>query len=62
MFFKDGADTADPVELSLAGEEGEEDSKRRALELFDSGLLDHLEAGTFKNLSKIHRYPVLSYL
>lgn len=56
MFFKDGADTADPVELSLAGEEGEEDSKRRALELFDSGLLDHLEAGTFKSLSKIHRY------
>ncbi len=56
MFFKDGADTADPVELSLAGEEGEEDSKRRALELFESGLLDHLETGTFKSLSKIHRH------
>lgn len=56
MFFKDGSDTADPVELSLAGEEGEAVSKRRALELFESGLLDHLEAGTFKSLSEIHRH------
>lgn len=56
MFFKDGSDTADQVELSLAGEEGEAVSKRRALELFESGLLDHLEAGTFKSLSEIHRH------
>ncbi len=33
----------------------EEVSKRRALELFSSGLLDQLEVGTFRGLAEIHR-------
>lgn len=31
-------------------------SKRKALELFETGLLDSLEAGTFASLAKIHEY------
>ena len=31
-------------------------SKRKALELFEKGLLDCFEAGTFESLSKIHEY------
>lgn len=31
-------------------------SKRRALELFDLGLLDGFEVGTFAGLAQIHRY------
>lgn len=31
-------------------------SKKKALALFETGLLDTLEAGTFDSLSKIHRY------
>ena len=31
-------------------------SKARALELFESGLLDTFEVGTFKGLSSIHKY------
>jgi len=31
-------------------------SKARALELFENGLLDTFEVGTFKGLSQIHRY------
>lgn len=38
----------------LAREE-ERISKKKALELFESGCLDTLSAGTFKTLSKIHR-------
>ena len=30
-------------------------SKKRALELFESGMLDNLEAGTFKTLQAIHK-------
>lgn len=39
----------------LAREE-ERISKRRALELFEDGVLDRLEAGTFSSLAEIHRY------
>lgn len=39
----------------LAREE-ERLSKRRALELFDLGLLDSFEAGTFAGLAQIHAY------
>lgn len=39
----------------LAREE-EKLSKRKALQLFESGYLDTLEAGTFYALSEIHRY------
>ncbi len=31
-------------------------SKKKALELFELGLLNSLEAGTFNSLSKIHKY------
>lgn len=31
-------------------------SKKKALELFEFGLLDELEAGTFKTLAQIHKY------
>lgn len=34
----------------------EEISKRKALELFEKGLLDTFEVGTFKGLSDIHKY------
>ena len=39
----------------LAREE-ERISKKKAVELFESGLLDMLSAGTFKALSEIHRF------
>ena len=39
----------------LAREE-ERISKKRALELFENGLLDQMEAGTFDTLKKIHYY------
>lgn len=42
-------------EVELAREE-ERLTKRRALELFDRGLLDVFEAGTFAGLAKIHGY------
>ena len=39
----------------LAREE-EKISKKKAMELFESGYLDTLNAGTFDALSKIHKY------
>lgn len=39
----------------LAREE-ERRSKQRALELFELGLLDEFEVGTFRGLAQIHRY------
>ena len=39
----------------LAREE-ERISKKRALELFENGSLDQMEAGTFETLKKIHHY------
>ncbi len=39
----------------LAREE-ERISKKRALELFESGILDRLEAGKFSSLKEIHKY------
>lgn len=39
----------------LAREE-ERISKKKALELFESGLLDRLEAGSFESLRQIHRF------
>jgi len=41
--------------LTLAKEE-EKISKKKALELFESGKLDKLKAGTFKALAFIHEY------
>lgn len=43
----------DSVELAKAEERI---SKKRAIELFESGYLNNLEAGTFKSLSQIHKY------
>ena len=42
-------------ESELAREE-ERISKKKALELFETRLLDDLEAGTFESLAKIHEY------
>lgn len=42
-------------EIELAREE-ERLTKRRALELFEDGLLGTFEVGTFEGLSQIHRY------
>ena len=39
----------------LAREE-ERISKKKALELFESGMLDKLEAGTFASLQAIHKH------
>jgi cell filamentation protein len=41
--------------IDLAREE-ESISKKKALEIFDSGMLDNLEAGTFSALKAIHKY------
>ena len=41
--------------FELAREE-EKISKKKAIELFESGFLDTLEAGTFSALQKIHYY------
>ena len=43
----------DSAELARAEERI---SKTKALELFDTGLLDTFEVGTFDGLSHIHRY------
>ncbi|WP_251159125.1 protein adenylyltransferase Fic [Caniella muris] len=42
-------------DLELAKQE-ERLTKQRALELFETGLLDTLEPGTFASLAKIHKY------
>lgn len=41
--------------VDLAREE-EKISKKKAIELFENGLLDKLEAGTFSTLKEIHQY------
>lgn len=43
----------DSVELA---KEEERISKRKAVELFESGILDGLEPGTFQSLVEIHKY------
>ena len=43
----------DSVELAKAEEKI---SKKRAIELFESGYLNHLKPGTFKSLAEIHKY------
>lgn len=43
----------DSVELAKVEEKI---SKKRAIELFESGYLDSLEAGTFHSLAEIHKY------
>lgn len=43
----------DPAELARVEEKL---SKKKALDLFETGALDLLEAGTFETLAKIHKY------
>ena len=44
------------TEFSALAKEEERISKKKALELFERGILDSLEAGKFDSLSKIHKY------
>ena len=44
---------ADSAELAR---QEEKISKKKALELFEKGLLDSFEPGTFETLAKIHKY------
>jgi len=44
------------LESAELAREEEKISKKKALELFESGKLDSLEAGKFESLSKIHKY------
>lgn len=51
--LKNKLNITDPLELARAEERL---SKTRALSLFEDGVLDIIEVGTFKGLSDIHRY------
>ena len=53
MALKNKLGITDSFELAR---EEEKISKKKAIELFESGLLDTLEAGTFSALQKIHYY------
>ena len=44
------------TESAELAKEEERISKTKALELFEKGILDSLEAGKFSSLSKIHKY------
>lgn len=53
MVLENKLNITDSAELARVEEKI---SKTKALELFESGLLDTFEVGTFKGLSDIHRY------
>ena len=53
MALKDKLGITDSAELAR---EEERISKARALELFEKGLLDTFEVGTFRGLAQIHKY------
>lgn len=53
MILQNKLGITDPAELARVEEKI---SKRKALEMFESGYLDSLEAGTCKTLAEIHRY------
>ena len=53
MILENKLGITDSVELAKAEEKI---SKKRAIELFESGYLNNLEAGTFKSLAEIHKY------
>ena len=53
MVSENKLDIEDSAELAR---EEERVSKKKALELFESGLLDSYQAGTFKTLAQIHKY------
>ncbi|MDO4439481.1 MAG: Fic/DOC family protein [Eubacteriales bacterium] len=53
MILENKLGITDSVELAKAEEKI---SKKRAIELFESGYLNNLEPGTFQSLSEIHKY------
>ena len=53
MVLENKSGLTNPVDLTCAEERI---SKKKALELFDSGTLDKLEAGKFSALKAIHKY------
>ena len=53
MVLENKSGLTNPVDLTCAEERI---SKKKALELFDSGTLDKLEAGKFSALKTIHKY------
>lgn len=53
MTIQNKLDISDSTELARIEEKM---SKIKAIELFESGNLDSMEAGTFATLSKIHKY------
>ena len=53
MVLKNKLEIIDSVELARAEEKI---SKKKAVELFQSGYLDKLEAGKYDTLAKIHKY------
>lgn len=53
MALKNKLGISDSAELAR---EEERISKKKAMELFEKGLLDQFEVGTFEGLAKIHKY------
>jgi cell filamentation protein len=53
MYLENKLGITDSAELARAEEKI---SKKKALELFETGLLDTFEVGTFEGLAKIHKY------
>ena len=53
VMLKNKLGITDPAELAR---EEEKSSKKQASELFEKGLLDSLEAGTYSSLAYIHKY------
>ena len=53
MVLENKLNITDPAELSR---EEERISKKKAKEMFETGFLDKLEAGTFECLKQIHKY------
>ena len=53
MVLKNKVDISDSLELAKMEEKL---SKKKAIQLFESGYLDSLDAGTFASLAKIHQF------
>ena len=53
MTLQNKLNISDSAELAR---EEEKISKKKALDLFESGYLDSLEAGTYQSLAEIHKY------
>lgn len=53
MVLKNKLDISDTLELAKIEEKL---SKKKAIQLFESGYLDSLDAGTFASLAKIHQF------